>query len=248
MTQKVFRTALLDPEMPMPPGLVGPDGGTAGRRFDVYRNNVSVGLKDALAASFPVLRALLGEDFFGAMSGVFLRMHPPSSPMMMFYGADMPDFLAGFGPARHLGYLPDIARLELAIRRSYHAADSTPLDPTVLATLAPEALLAARPVLAPSFQLLRSDWPVHAIWAANTQGAAPPTARQAEDVAILRPDFDPLPHLLPQGSGSFVASLAAGATFGAALEASGSEFDLAATITLLVSCGAITGLEQDTRP
>ena len=43
-----FVPALLDPEAAIPPGLVDRAGRAAGKRFDVYRNNVAVGLADAL--------------------------------------------------------------------------------------------------------------------------------------------------------------------------------------------------------
>ena len=44
-------------------------------------------------------------------AGIFLRQHPPSSPLMMFYGEAFPEFLAGMQQLSHLGYLPDVARL-----------------------------------------------------------------------------------------------------------------------------------------
>ena len=99
-TQSDFRAALLDPSCPAPDGVQNPDGVPATKRFDVYRNNVAVSLTDALETAFPVVNKLVGTDFFRAMAGVYLRAHPPSSPVMMFYGDEMPDFLAGFGPAQ----------------------------------------------------------------------------------------------------------------------------------------------------
>ena len=116
MNQSRFRAALLDPGQPAPPGLTGSGGGPAARRFGIYRNNVTASLTEALRQSFPVVRALVGEDFFTAMAIAHLRAHPPASPLLMFYGQDMADFVAGFAPAQHLGYLPDVARLELALR------------------------------------------------------------------------------------------------------------------------------------
>ena len=73
------------------------------------------------------MRKLVGDEFFAAMAGVFLRAHPPRSRMLMLYGDGLPAFLAEFPPVAQLGYLPDVARLEQAMRESYHAADSAPL-------------------------------------------------------------------------------------------------------------------------
>ena len=92
---------------------------------------------------------------------------------MMFYGTDMPGFLARFEPTSRIGYLPDVARLELALRESYHAADAAPVDPAILQATPAETLMASRVGLAPSLRLLRSRWPVlAALQAGDTFGAA----------------------------------------------------------------------------
>ncbi|MCB2135820.1 MAG: putative DNA-binding domain-containing protein [Rhodobacteraceae bacterium] len=242
MSQSEFRAALLDPDRPAPPGVTDPQGRPAGRRFDVYRNNVTVSLTEALRQAFPIVRKLVGEEFFTAMAREFLRAHPPTSPMLMFYGEDMPAFLETFPPVAHLGYLPDIARLEGALRRSYHAADADPVAPEALQALSPDALVTARLTFAPASRLVRSRWPILAIWSANTRGTPAPKAAEAEDVLITRPDYDPEPLRLPQGAAPFVAALMAGETVGAALDAGG-EFDLTATLGLLIGARAIVAVQ-----
>lgn len=242
--QTLFRRALLDPETARPAGLSDGAGRPAGRRFDVYRNNVAVSLAEALETAFPVIRKLVGEANFRLLAAAFLRAHPPVTPLMMFYGAELPGFLAVFGPTATIRYLPDVARLEHALRESYHAADAAPLDPEVLRALDPDALMAARLRLAPALRVVRSSWPVHAIWRYNTEPGAPKPAMQPQDVAILRPGLDPEPHLLPPGGGLFLEALAAGRTFGEAVEAASAVpgFDLSALMTLLIGQGALTHL------
>lgn len=247
MNQSEFRAALLDPARAAPAGLTDPQGRPAGRRFDVYRNNVTVSLSEALAQAFPVIVKLVGEEFFAAMAREHLRAHPPTSPVLMFYGEAMPAFLQRFAPVAHLGYLPDIARLELAIRRSYHAADARPVDPGRLGALDPDALVGARLGFAPAARLVRSRWPIHAIWSANMQGTPAPKAAVAEDVLVVRPDYDPDPRRLPEGAGGFVASLMAGATVGEALDRAG-PFDLTATLGLLIGAGAIVDIMTGETP
>lgn len=238
-----FTAALLDPALPAPQGLTDPQGRPAGRRFAVYRNNVAVSLTEALETGFPVLRKLVGPEFFAAMAGVYFRAHPPQSRILATYGQDMPAFLTGFPPVAALPYLPDVARLELALRAAYHAADVPAVDPAALGTLPPERMMSARVRLAPAVALIRSAWPVHGIWMANMEDAPPP-AMMAQDVLVTRPGLDPAPHLLPPGGGAFVAALMAGAPLGQAAGAAGEGHDLSATVALLLAGGAITDLTE----
>lgn len=240
-----FREALLDPKANRPAGLTDGQGRAAGRRFDVYRNNVAVSLTEALETAFPTIAKLVGAQNFKTLAGTFLRAHPPSSPMMMFYGTEMPAFLAAFPPTQSLKYLPDVARLELALRESYHAADCRPIDPGVLQTLPTDQLMVCTLSLAPSLRVITSEWPVLSIWRFNNVAGAPKPAMQNEDVVVLRREMDPELHLLPRGGAAFLACVNRGETFADALEASTGrhrDFDLTALLGLLLSHGAITGL------
>lgn len=235
--QATFRKALLDPDAVRPDGLNDGRGQPAGRRFDVYRNNVAVSLTEALEVGFPVIRKLVGQDNFKLLASAYLRLHPPRSPLMMHFGADMPTFLAEFEPARQIGYLPDVARLELAIRESYHAADTDPISPAELEALSPEALTGSCVQLAPSLRLVRSPWPIFSIWRFNVEEGAQSPKMAAEDVFVSRPDLDPVPRLLPSGGAEFITALLTGATFGDAMEKASEasqDFDLSTVLTLLV--------------
>jgi hypothetical protein len=233
-----FAAALLDPARPAPERLTDPQGRPAGRRFDVYRNNVTVGLIEALAKGFPALRRALGADDFRQVARLFLRRHPPQSPVLFRYGHELPAFLGRLAPLQDRPWLADLARLDLALVDSYHAADAAPAAPETLAALSPDRLLAARVALAPSLRLLRSDWPLFDLW----QGGAP--SGKAQDVIVLRPEFDPEPHLLPPGGAVFVAALREGAVLGEAMAAAGPDHPLAATWTLLLTRGAVISLHE----
>lgn len=244
MMQSDFAAALINPSAPLPSGLIDPEGRPAPRRFDVYRNNVTLSLIRVLQAGFPATCALVGDDFFAAMAREFLRAHPPKTRMMMLYGDEFAGFIAGFAPAAALGYLPDVARLEQAIRQCYHAGDAAPIDAAVFAGMGEGQLMALRFAFAPAVQLLQSDWPIYSIWAANMQGGPAPKMG-AEAVLVLRPAFDPQPHVLPQGSYAVMAALLAGQSLGDACASAAGEFDLTQLLTLLLTGGAITGIVQD---
>lgn len=241
-SQTDFRQAILNATLPVPEGLTNGQGAPAGKRFSVYRNNVAVSLTEALRTGFPTIRKLLGDQNFDGLAGMFLRQHPPSSPVMMHYGAEFPEFLANLPALAHLGYLPDVARLELALRASYHAADATPLDPAILQNMAPETLAQSRLSLAPSLRIVRSAFPLYDIWAFNMADGPQPGAT-AQNVAIIRTEFDPVPKPLPTGGATFIEALRAGETFRAAVDTATTAapaFDLGATLGLLVQAQAFT--------
>jgi hypothetical protein len=156
---------------------------------------------------------------------------------MMLYGCAFPGFLAGFPPVAHLPYLPDVARLEQARRESYHAADADPLDP---ALLAPDVIAGARLAFAPSLRLVRSAFPVHSIWIANTAGGPAPRSGP-EDVLVTRPAFDPVVTRLTAG-GAVLERLLAGATVAGAAETESPEA-LSTLFAGLLSGRAITAIE-----
>lgn len=245
VSQPAFVAALMDPARPVPEGIVDPDGAPTPKRFAVYRNNVAVSLSDALEAAFPVVRRMIGSTNFHNIAGLFLRRHPPASPLMMFYGAAFPDFLASFPPVAKYPYLPDMARLELALRSAYHAADSAPLGPDALAAIPPEALAEARLALAPATQVLISDWPIHGLYRFNTEDGTPRppvTPGAAPECALItRPDLDPVIDPLPAPAARLTAALLRGDTLGKAAEAAGDGLDLGAILGLLLTRNALTG-------
>lgn len=240
----LFRTALLDPEAPLPPGLTSWNGSDPAQRFAVYRNNVTVSLIEALGAGFPVVRAMVGEAFFRDMARVFLRTCPPRSPMLMGYGAAFPAFLARFEPVEALPYLPDLARLELARRQSFHATDAEPLAPEAFAALDPEALADLSLKLHPSLIALASPHAIVSLWAAHQGHGALETVEPCapEEALILRPHDEVVVLRLPPGGALFFARLAAGQTLGAATLAASATpgFSVSECLHTIVAQGAAT--------
>ncbi len=244
-----FGDALLDPEQPVPAILTTSRGDNDAVRFAVYRNNVFVGLTRALAQRFPVTQRLVGEEFFSGMARAYLLRHKPSSPLMFNYGDDFPDFIHCFAPARSLAYLPDMARLEAAWSRAYHAADAAPLNPTTLGSIRPEILLSSRFVPHPAARLIRSLHPVGSIWSAH-QGriVLPPAEWAAETVLVVRPEMTVFVHLLPSRDVSFASALLSGVALGvAASEANDAEenFDFGTALVGLVGLGAFSGFDPN---
>lgn len=246
--QGAFRAALLDPTAPVPPGVIAHTAAAPDKRFAVYRNNVVVSLREALAAAFPVVQRIVGDEFFAAMAGVFVRAHPPTSPLLMHYGDDLPGFLETFPPLAELPYLADVARLERARLRAFHAADATPLAADAFAALDAQALETVRVALLPGTAIVRSAHPIVTILAMNDGDAEPaPIAEwHGEDALVARDGFAVAVRRLPPGGAVFLDALARGDTLGAAANAAfddAPDFDLALNLAGLISAGLVTALD-----
>lgn len=168
----------------LPTGLIARDMTEVERRFAVYRNNVAVSLSEALAARFPVIRRLVGEAFFTPLARLYAETDRPRTPVLAEWGAGFAGFLEGFPPLAAYPYLADVARIEFARGRAFHAADAPPVAPEILAVADPERV---RLMLHPSVILLRLRHPAVSIWARNQPGgAAMPLVQGPQTALILR--------------------------------------------------------------
>ena len=242
-----FAAALLAPDRATPSAVTGPRDTAAHRRFNVYRNNVTVSLIEALATTYPAVQRITGPDFFRAMARAHVRATPPTSPLLFEYGRDFPAFIEGYEHARAMPWLADTARIERAWLDAYHAADATSLEAAALAQVAPERLTALRLAAHPAARVLRSEFAAVTIFSANRSEAPVPRidGSVAEDALITRPDFDVIVRHLPPGGAVFASMLIAGQPLGAAAEAAFEEspdFDLATNIAGLIAAGAFTHL------
>jgi hypothetical protein len=245
--QHAFAAALLDPGLPTPIGLVGPDGDPSPRRFAVYRNNVVAGLTETVKNAFPAVHRIVGADFFQAMARAYVMIKPPRSPILLDYGAGFPDFIEAFGPAAALPYLADVARIERAWTEAYHAPEASPIDPMAFVAIAPDQLPAIHLVLHPSLRVVRSQFPALTIWQMNVADSVPAPvdfAAGGEDVLVVRPLVDVEVRLIPEGSLEFIQALVDERSVLAALKAAltvNSSFDVSANLSDLMRAGALVG-------
>jgi hypothetical protein len=166
--------ALREPDAPLPAGLFSANGSDLAQRFGIYRNNVLSACTQALADTFPVCQAWVGEAFFRAMALAYAQHQAPRDRRLAFYGLGFADFVRGFAPAQALPCLSELAALEMARVQAYHAADADSLsaahwqralqDPTQLPHL--------RCQWHPSVACLRSDFAVVSLWQAHQHADA----------------------------------------------------------------------------
>jgi hypothetical protein len=242
-----FVPPLLDPDRPTPDAVAGPNGKAATKRYNVYRNNITVSLIDALAAVFPATLRITGEDFFRAMARFHVRATQPASPLLFEYGRDFPDFIERYEYAQSMPWLADVARIERAWLDAYHAADAEPLAPQALASIRPERLADAVLKAHPATLIVRSRFPAVTIFAANRGDGPVGRIEQAdpEDALVTRPALEVIVRRLPPGGAAFLAALIAGELLGAAAGlalADHPDFDLAANIAGMIEAGVFAAV------
>jgi hypothetical protein len=242
---EAFSAGLLKPQHPVPALIKG----RLERRYGVYRNNVTVGLIRALEANFPVVRKLLGEQYFAGFAGDFAQNNPPKSPLMFQYGAEFPKALENADDLARYPYLRDVAQLEILWRESYHAADATPLAGEALAAVDANDLFACTLAAHPATRLAQSRFAIHAIFAANRsdsegQGIDP---AQPESVLVTRPHVEVAVHRVTPDQFEFFRVLMSGEALTEALDraaALNADFNLSETLALMLQSGAFHSIRH----
>lgn len=151
------------------------------RGVAVYVANAGMHAELALAARYPTVQALIGEEGFAQLARALWRAEPPTRGDLGQWGAGLAAFMAGDPQLADEPFLPDVARLDNAVSRAGGAPDRSP-DLSTLMRLGDTD--PGRLVLrgAPGAAVIASPQPVVSIWQAHH-----------DPVLRLRPDrFDPV--------------------------------------------------------
>jgi uncharacterized protein len=221
--------------------------GTAAR-FALYRGNLSANWDKALASAYPVVQALVGDEFFSALARAYGKAHPSGDGDLNRFGAQFAAFLDGFPHVADYPYFPDMARLEWALHRAHYTDDAAPLDAAALASLPPAQLDAARFVFHPACALIASDWAVVTLWQAHqpdTEVSLPQQLDVREHGVVVRPQWKA--GVLPLGAAAYaaLAALQQGETLGSALDTAlelDAEFDFGAQLQQWLRLGIFTAI------
>jgi uncharacterized protein len=218
-------------------------------RLAVYRGNVHANCAKALASAYPVIRKILGEDFFEAVGREYARAIPSRSGDLNLYGAELGDFVASFPHTEDLPYLPGVARMEWLVHRAHFAQDSPAFDPSPLASLHAERLASLRLRLSAPCTLLESRWPLARIWTIHQDDYDGPFEIDLDAgpdrLLVYRAGWRARVLSLAPGDFSFLAAAAHGATLGSALEAGVAaerSFDPSTTLARWIDAQVVTGL------
>jgi hypothetical protein len=199
---------------------------SAEERLDIYRNTHLGSLSAVLRLAYPVVRKLVGDEFFDGAAEIFIRGNPPGSPYLYEYGAGFPAFLGDFEPAARLQYLRDVATLEWTVFHAMHAPDIRPLDSLRLAEISPIDQPRIVLIRHPSVSLLYLGHAAHEIWQAvlddddNAMAVVDP-GQEPKWLLVERYDGDIRILPLPDAAAEFAAQVFAGEFLQDALNSAG---------------------------
>ena len=142
------------------------DGERFARGLQAYQANAGALAERALAAAYPTLMQLLGDESFAGLARVFWHRHAPLRGDVARWGAELPAFISVAEQLAEEPYLADVARLDWAVHSAHTAADG-PAVPQGLELLAQADLAALCLQLQPGTALVVSPHPVVAIWQAH---------------------------------------------------------------------------------
>jgi hypothetical protein len=244
--QHSLAVALFDPLAGVPAAIANADL-RAG--VDFRYAGISAFLVRALAARYPVVRRLIGDDSFLDVARRFVAKQPPRLPIVQHFGETFPHYLRSLGEAASFGYVADIAELEAARARAYHSADAPSLDARALSFLSMARFNECGLILHPSVALVASRFPIVTIWRANQMDAGPGILDRwrPEAALIVRPFLDVDVLLLPAGGHVFTSALLSGWTIGAAAALARDddpEFDLDASLTMLGKANVVVSFHR----
>ncbi|MBU4435297.1 MAG: DNA-binding domain-containing protein [Alphaproteobacteria bacterium] len=246
--QDAFVAALGGAPSALTPWLPSRQAGEAG--LAVYRNTIAKGCVDALAANFPTVRDMVGEDWFRAAAALFAREALPTSAALLDYGADFPAWLDRFPPAADLPYLAAVAHLDRLWTETLFAAEAASLSPQAFAGLPPAALAQARVALHPSARFARFEAGVPSLWSAARAGQAELELSETPEGLLLMRSAGRVTHrVVGLAEIAFLTACRAGQplarAIGLAAEADDGA-DLQSLFAALIADGVFSGLKSGT--
>jgi hypothetical protein len=242
--QKRFAFRLLETDSGPVMDWIRSDGISALARVAIYRNNLHEGFTKTLGLEFPVIRRLVGQDYFRQLALAFLAYHPSRSGDLHHVGAPFPGFLQQQFANTEYSYLADVARLEWAYQECLVAEDSDWLDPQTLRNIPADAYSNLQFTIRSACRLVNSRFPILHIWELNQSDAELPDVIDLntgpDHVVLVRTTAGLYLHRVPAGDFRLLTHLAAGQTLGRALEAVlglDARFDLGAALRRCLGLG-----------
>lgn len=150
------------------------------QRLGIYSNAYRVRLIDALADTYPVLHAVLGDEVFGTLGEEFVAAHPSVHRSIRWYGGELADFLGRCPPYTDQPILAELASVEWTLAEVFDAADAEPKPRAAFSVVDPSDWSELQFEFHPSLRRLHLRWNTAAVWQAMSREEVPPDPLCAE--------------------------------------------------------------------
>lgn len=160
----------------------------------IYRRNFFAAAAQALAVNYPTLTHLLGRNAMADLAGDYLGDTGRGVFDWGVWGSVFSAWLAKHPLAKQYAYLVDCARLDWQVHKAYRASDPY-LDVESFASLSRREDFRFTLTFAPGTSLVRSRYPIVAIYLAHQSAGAQPDlttakallqAHQGQDALVWR--------------------------------------------------------------
>ena len=158
--------------------LIRPPRGSTTERLHAYVDGYPARLREALLETFPAVAHLVGASEFGDLVRRYLPVVPIGGYNLSDVGAALAAFLEDDALGAELPLLSDLARLEWAVQRAFHATLLPPFDPATVAGWTADVWAEARIRFQAGTACVASAWPIRTLWAART------TPREEIDLVV----------------------------------------------------------------
>ena len=126
----------------------------------IYRNNIFATLLNVLTDIYPMIKKIVGADFFYQTAKEYIRQYPSRSSNLHDYGEYFSDFINNYAPTKNLVYLPEVAIFEWHYHQLNFASNHTGFNINELMTISPNQYPHLRFMLHPASKLILFQYPI----------------------------------------------------------------------------------------
>jgi Putative DNA-binding domain len=252
-SQQLFADALHSPveQHPALELFAGPAAGHV-RKLALYRGNLHGAWIKALENAYPVLKALVGEEFFNGLAIFYGKTVPSQAGDLNLFGEGLPAFIRTFAAVAAYPYFADLASLEWALHRAHYADDVVPWSVQQWMETDSTTLLDAHMAIHPACALVSSNYAITRVWQAHqveSEVTLPEDLDLPSHALIVRESWWPSVLDISAAAHAMFDQLMVGKSLGDALDAAltlDPDFDFAGQWRTWIALHAVTGASMPT--
>ncbi|RMD85201.1 MAG: DUF2063 domain-containing protein [Candidatus Dadabacteria bacterium] len=186
-------------------------------RLAAYVGGYPARIEESLADAYPAVRHILGAAEFHRLAADYMPMVPAGTYNLNAVGYRLPELLRQHRLNGELPFLADLAALEWAVWKAFHAGPGQPFDPARLAGWSAADFERAAVRLQPGVAVVCSEWPIADLWAARSTPRDQidiVLAGRPQNVLVYRCGLEVACETLGRLEAEALSALAAGRTLG----------------------------------